>query len=42
VFRDVIYEEEPENPGAISIAINTNNTRSMAEAFVGAIAFRKP
>ena len=26
----------------ISVAINTNNTHSMAETFVGAIAFRKP
>jgi hypothetical protein len=37
-----ISGEPPENPGAISVAINTNNTHSMAEAFVGAIAFRKP
>jgi hypothetical protein len=37
-----IYGEEPENPGAISVAINTNNTHSTAEAFVGAIAFRQP
>lgn len=37
-----IYGEEPENPGAISVAINTNNTHSTAEAFVGSIAFRQP
>jgi hypothetical protein len=37
-----IYGEKPEDPGTVSIAINTNNTHSMAEAFVGAIAFRKP
>src|SRR5262249_46684579 len=37
-----IYGEKPENPGGISIAINTNNTHSMAEAFVGTIAFRTP
>jgi len=35
-----IYGEEPDNPGAISIAINTNNTRSVAESFVGTILFR--
>jgi len=37
-----IYGEEPENPGAISVGINTNNTRSVAEAHVGPILFRTP
>ena len=37
-----IYGEEPENPGAISVAINTNNTGSSAEAFVGPLLWRAP
>lgn len=37
-----IYGEEPEDPGAISIAIDTNDTRSKAEAYVGPILFRAP
>jgi hypothetical protein len=37
-----IYGEEPDNPGTISVAINTNNTKSIAESFVGPIVFRKP
>jgi hypothetical protein len=37
-----IFGEKPENPGGTSIAINTNDTHSMAEAFVGGIAFTKP
>jgi len=35
-----IYGEEPDNPGVISVAINTNNTKSVAEAFLGEIVFR--
>lgn len=37
-----VYGEEPDDPGAISIAIDTNDTRATAEAFVGPIVFRKP
>lgn len=37
-----IYGEEPENPGAVSISIDSNDTRSTAESFIGAILFRKP
>lgn len=37
-----IYGEEPDDPGAISIAIDTNDTQSTAESLVGAIVFRKP
>lgn len=37
-----IYGEEPENPGAVSIAIDSNDTTSSAESFMGAIVFRKP
>ncbi len=35
-----IYGEEPDNPGTISVAINTNNTTSVAESFMGTILFR--
>jgi hypothetical protein len=37
-----IYGEEPDNPAAVSIGIDTNDTDSVAEAFVGRIAFRRP
>ncbi|MGH7313654.1 MAG: DUF3047 domain-containing protein [Candidatus Rokuibacteriota bacterium] len=37
-----VYGEEPEDPGAISIAIDTNDTQTTAEAFVGPIVLRKP
>lgn len=37
-----IYGEEPDNPGAISIAIDSNDTKSTAESFMGAIRFLKP
>jgi hypothetical protein len=38
-FRKV-YGEEPENPAAVSISIDSNDTRSVAESFFGPIAFR--
>ena len=37
-----IYGTDPDNPGAVSIAIDSNDTQSAAEAFVGPITFRKP
>ncbi len=37
-----IYGEEPENPGVVSIAIDSDDTSSTAESFFGAILFRKP
>jgi hypothetical protein len=37
-----VYGEEPEAPGVISVASDSNDTRSQAEAFVGPILFRKP
>jgi len=37
-----IYGEEPDNPGAVSIAIDSDDTHSSAEALFGAIVFRKP
>ena len=37
-----IYGEEPENPAAVSIAIDSNDTKSSAESFVGSIFFKSP
>jgi hypothetical protein len=38
-----IYGEEPSDPvGAMSVAIDSNDTHSTAESFVGEIVFRKP
>ena len=36
-----IYREAPDNPGAISIAIDSDDTNSSSESFFGAIAFKK-
>ncbi len=36
-----IYGEEPENPGAVSIAIDSDDTNSTAESLIGAITFKK-
>ena len=37
-----IYGEAPEAPGAVSIAIDSNDTTSSAESFMGSIFFRRP
>jgi DUF3047 family protein len=37
-----IYGEEPDNPGAVSVSIDSDDTKSSAEAFMGTILFRKP
>ncbi len=37
-----VYGENPPNPGALSISIDSDDTQSSAEAFVGPILFRKP
>jgi hypothetical protein len=37
-----IYGEAPESPGAVSISIDSDDTKSSAEAFVGTVLFRKP
>jgi len=37
-----IYGEAPDNPGALSISIDSDDTKSSAEAFIGTILFRKP
>jgi DUF3047 family protein len=37
-----IYGEAPDDPGGISIAIDSDDTNSSAESFFGVIAFKKP
>ena len=37
-----IYGEAPDNPEALSIAIDSNDTSSAAESFMGTILFRRP
>ena len=37
-----IYGAEPDNPGVVSISIDSDDTRSSAEAFVGPVLFRRP
>ena len=36
-----IYGEEPDDPAAVSVSIDTNDTRSTAETLFGPIAFRQ-
>jgi hypothetical protein len=40
-FRN-IYKDVPEPPGGVSVAIDSNDTQSAAEGYVGPILFRKP
>jgi DUF3047 family protein len=37
-----IYGGQPDNPGVISIAIDSDDTSSSAESYFGSILFRKP
>ena len=37
-----IYGEEPESPDLVSIAIDTNDTKSTAESYMGPIVFKRP
>jgi hypothetical protein len=37
-----VYEDDADSPGAVSIAIDSNDTNSTAESFVGPIFFKKP
>ena len=37
-----VYGEDADNPGVVSIAIDSNDTSSSAEAFIGPIVFRRP
>ncbi len=36
-----IYGDTPDNPGAISVSIDSNDTHSTAESFIGEILFRR-
>lgn len=44
VFEDYkkIYGEAPDNPEAVSIAIDSDDTKSAAESFFGPITFKRP
>ena len=37
-----IYGAEPDGPSALSVAIDSNDTNSTAESFLGPILFRRP
>jgi hypothetical protein len=37
-----IYGEEPDAPAALSVAIDSNDTSSTSESFVGGLLFRRP
>jgi len=37
-----IYGEAPDDPAGVSISIDSNDTNSTAESFMGAIAFKRP
>ena len=37
-----IYGEEPDNPAAVSLAIDSNDTHMSAESFFGPLSFRAP
>jgi hypothetical protein len=41
-FKKIYGETPGEDVGAISLAIDSNDTRSSAESFFGEILFRKP
>ena len=36
------YEDDADSPAAVSVAIDSNDTNSSAESFVGPILFKKP
>jgi hypothetical protein len=37
-----VYGGEPDPPSAVSVAIDSNDTNSTAESFMGALLFRRP
>jgi hypothetical protein len=41
VYEDyrTVFGEDPENPQAVVVSIDTNDTHSTAEAFIGRIIF---
>ena len=36
-----IYGDTPDNPGAVSVSIDSNDTHSTAESFIGEILFKR-
>ena len=41
-FKRIYGEAPTESVGAVSVAIDSNDTRSSAESYIGTILFRKP
>ena len=41
-YKKIYHQDPGENVGAVSIAIDSNDTESTAECYVGEILFRKP
>jgi hypothetical protein len=41
-YRRIYGEEPPETVKVVSVAIDSNDTRSSAESYIGPICFRKP
>jgi hypothetical protein len=37
-----VYGEDPDTPGVLSVAIDSNDTNSTAESYAGTILFRRP
>jgi len=37
----MVFGEEPENPSVIALSIDTNDTKSSSETFLGPLRFRK-
>ena len=37
-----IYQDDPDEPAAVSLAIDSNDTNSTAESYIGPILFKKP
>jgi hypothetical protein len=37
-----IYGDEPDNPGAVSLSIDSNDTHTSSEAFFGPVLFTRP
>ena len=37
-----VYGDDADNPGAVSVSVDSDDTKSSAEAFIGTILFRKP
>ena len=37
-----IYQDDPDEPAAVSLAIDSNDTNSTAESYMGPILFKKP